>query len=104
MSSEHVTSYKTYAVLWVVLLILTVAMILAEGSSMSRAAIVSVILGGMTAKVVLIGGWYMHLRYERTSLIMLVTVATFFSAAALFFLIAPDGMNILRLDRWVSAP
>ena len=93
---EHLTSYRTYFVLWVVLLMLTLTMIFAEGAGFPRAAAVIIVLGAMTTKVVLIGGWYMHLRQERLSLIVAVVMGTFATAAVLFGLLAPDGISILH--------
>jgi len=93
---EHVTSYRTYFILWMVLLALTVTMIVTEGAGLPRALTVGVVLIAMLTKVALIGGWYMHLRYERVSLIAAVVLGTFVTAAVLFGLIAPDGINALR--------
>jgi caa(3)-type oxidase subunit IV len=93
---EHLTPYRTYFVLWIVLLALTVTMIVAEGAGLPRVLTVGIVLSAMTAKVVLIGGWYMHLRYERVSLVAAVAGGTLLTAAVLIALIAPDGINILR--------
>lgn len=93
---DHVTSYRTYFILWIVLLALTVTMIVTEGAGLPRVLTVGVVLVAMITKVVLIGGWYMHLRYERMSLIAAVVLGTFVTAAVLFALIAPDGINALR--------
>ena len=93
---EHMTSYRTYFVLWVVLLMLTLTMIFAEGAGFPRAAAVIIVLGAMTTKVVLIGGWYMHLRQERLSLIVAVVLGTFATAAVLFGLLAPESISVLH--------
>ncbi|MSR07789.1 MAG: hypothetical protein EXR93_12100 [Gemmatimonadetes bacterium] len=94
---EHVTSYRTYWVLWVVLLLLTVIMLVTEAAGLPRLVTVGVILLAMTVKVVTIGAWYMHLRYERLSLILSVVLGTFATAGALYFLLIPDGLAMHRL-------
>lgn len=93
---EHLTSYRTYFVLWIVLLLLTLTMIFAEGAGFPRPAAVMIVLGAMTTKVVLIGGWYMHLRQERLSLIVAMVMGTFATAAVLFGLLAPDGIHVFN--------
>jgi caa(3)-type oxidase subunit IV len=89
---EHLTPYRTYFVLWIILLVLTVTMILAEGAGLPRMLTVGIVLSAMVTKVVLIGGWYMHLRYERLGLVAAVAGGT----AVLIALIAPDGIHVLR--------
>jgi caa(3)-type oxidase subunit IV len=94
---QHVTSYRTYFVIWMVLLALTVTMILAESAGLPRVLTVGIVLTAMVVKVVLIGGWYMHLRYERLSLVVAVVGGTMLTAAVMIALLAPDGVNILHL-------
>ena len=96
---EHVTSYRTYWVLWVVLLLLTVSMFAAEAAPFSRAVVVGIILFAMSVKVVTIGAWYMHLRYERPALILSVSLGTFLTAAALFFLLVPEAHHVFRASQ-----
>lgn len=93
---EHLTPYRTYFILWVILLVLTVTMIVAEGAGLPRVLTVGIVLSAMTMKVVLIGGWYMHLRYERVGLVAAVAGGTLLTAAVLIALIAPDGIHVLR--------
>jgi caa(3)-type oxidase subunit IV len=94
---ERITPYRTYWILWVILLALTAIMIVTEGAGLPRAATIAVVVGAMVTKVTLIGGWYMHLRYERAALIAAVVGGTFATAAILFFLIAPDGIAMHRM-------
>lgn len=94
---ERLTPYRTYWIVWGILLGLTMTMIVAEGAGLPRAAAIAVVLGAMATKVTLIGGWYMHLRFERAALVACVVGGTFATAAFLFFLIAPDGIAALRL-------
>jgi len=92
-------SYKTYWYTWGVLLVLTLGMILAGGSAISKVWIVALLLAGMLAKATLILGNFMHLRFERVGLILTVVIGIVFTALALFFGIAPDGVRILHLGQ-----
>jgi cytochrome c oxidase subunit IV len=94
---EHVTSYRTYWILWVVLLGLTLTMIGTEAAGLPRVATVGIIVLAMTVKVATIGAWYMHLRYERLGLILAVALGTFVTAGFLFFLLVPDGIHMHNL-------
>lgn len=95
---EHVTSYRTYWILWVVLLLLTVSMFAAEAAPFARPVTVGIILFAMSVKVITIGAWYMHLRYETPALIISVSATTFLTAAALFFLLVPEAQHVLRVS------
>ena len=92
-------SYKTYWYTWGVLLVLTLGMILAGGSAISKVWLVALLLAGMLAKATLILGNFMHLRFERVGLILTVVIGIVFTALALFFGIAPDGVRILHLGQ-----
>lgn len=94
---EGTASYRTYWVAWSILLVLTVLMIAAEGATLPRVVIVLLLVTAMLAKATLIAGWFMHLRFERAALVLSVVGATLATAAFLFFLIAPDGVSMLRL-------
>ena len=92
-------SYKTYWYTWGVLLVLTLGMLLAGGAAISKVWIVALLLAGMLAKATLILANFMHLRFERVGLILTVVIGIVFTALALFFGIAPDGVRILHLGQ-----
>lgn len=92
---EGNVSYGTYWKIWVVLLILTLIMLAAEGFGLPAAVALAVLLGAMMTKATLIGGWFMHLRYEKLVIALLLAFCTLLAAAFLFFLIAPDGRAAL---------
>ena len=92
-------SYKTYWYTWGVLLVLTLGMILAGESAISKVWLVALLLAGMLAKATLILANFMHLRFERVGLILTVVIGIVFTALALFFGIAPDGVRILHLGQ-----
>ncbi len=89
-------STKTYWKIWSLLLLITLVMMLIDTAALARTLLVSLLLVGMLAKASLIAAYFMHLRFEKLSLVGIVTAGIFFTAAALFFLIAPDGVWILK--------
>jgi caa(3)-type oxidase subunit IV len=91
------TSYRTYWIAWIILLALTLVMLLIEAFRLPAALTVLVLVGAMLVKAVLIGGWFMHLRYERLALVLSVVIGTLATAAALFVLLVPDGLAIRDL-------
>ncbi len=93
---EPITPYRTYWTAWGILLALTTVMVFTERAGLPRVGMLAVILFAMVMKVVLIGGWYMHLRYERMVLVASVVGGTFATAAVLFFLLIPDGLAVLH--------
>jgi caa(3)-type oxidase subunit IV len=91
------TSYRTYWIAWGILLALTLLMILVEAARLPLALTILVLVSVMLVKATLIGGWFMHLRYEHRALVVAVVGGTLFTAAVLFFLLVPDGIAMLRL-------
>ena len=94
---ERVTPYRAYWIAWGILLALTTIMVFTEGAGLPIAYTVAVVLGAMVTKVVLIGGWYMHLKFERAALVASIVGATFATAAFLFFLLVPDAIRMGQL-------
>ncbi len=93
---ERVMPYRTYWIAWGILLGLTTVMVVTEGAGLPKAAAITVILLAMVTKVTMIGGWYMHLKFERAALVVAVAGATVATAVVLFGLIAADGVSMLR--------
>ena len=91
--SEHV-SHKTYWFTWLALLGLTLVMILIGSAPLPRSGMVILILAGMTTKAGLISSNFMHLRFERASLVATVIGSTVFIVVFLYFLISIDGLWI----------
>lgn len=90
-------SYRVYWIAWTLLLALTLLMLVVEEFQLPLAVTVLVLVGGMLVKATVIGGWFMHLRYERPALVLTVVIGTLATAAALFVLLIPDGMAMQRL-------
>lgn len=96
MQDGHV-SFRTYWGIWGVLLVLTLVMLLLETVELSPVATVLVLVAAMLIKAALIGGWFMHLKFERPALVWPVVGATLLTAAFLYFLLIPDARDILRM-------
>lgn len=91
------TNYKSYWITWGVLLAITGLMLFAEVSPFSRMAVAVLLLTAMAVKALLIGGQFMHLRYEKSGLVLAVAGTVLFLAAFLFILISFDGLRIARM-------
>jgi hypothetical protein len=57
--------YKIYWITWGILLVITVAMLAAEAFHLPRLFLVLFLLAFMMVKAAMIGGNFMHLRFER---------------------------------------
>jgi len=84
MSTSHASpTYKTYWVIWFILLTLTVAMVFIGAKP--------ILIGGMLVKASLITLVYMHLVHEKKNLIWTVMLGIFLTSAVLVVLMIPDG-------------
>ncbi len=93
--TETSISYRTYWGIWGVLLALTLVMIGLEAIELPATATVLLLTTAMMAKALLIAGWFMHLRYERLSLILIVALTILVTASFMFFLLIPDSLAAL---------
>jgi cytochrome c oxidase subunit 4 len=79
---------------WWTLLALTVVMLVVDSLDMPRGLFITVLLSAMLMKASLIGAHFMHLRFERLSLTLMVVVGLLINGAILFALIVPDAARI----------
>ncbi len=91
-------NYRIYWFTWLLLLILTLVMIFVGYAAVPKVLIVLFLLLVMFLKIGLIGGYFMHLRYEKPTLIVTVAAGVLLTAAVLFFLLIPDGMRVWHLS------
>jgi caa(3)-type oxidase subunit IV len=89
--------YKQYWVVWGILLTITSVMLAAEFLSWSKTFVIGLLLAAMMLKAFLIGGQFMHLRFEKPGLVLAVAGAILFLSAFLFILISRDALRILRM-------
>ncbi|MBI3494326.1 MAG: cytochrome C oxidase subunit IV family protein [Acidobacteria bacterium] len=97
MAQKGATSTKVYWITWSVLLTFTLVMVWLDGVSIPRLAFVIAMLVAMLAKASLIASNFMHLRYERVSLILMVVVGLLVTGTLLYVLIVPDAVRIQRM-------
>jgi cytochrome c oxidase subunit 4 len=86
--------YKIYIWTWVALLIITVAMLLAETFDMPRWFLLVFLLFFMAVKAVMIGANFMHLKFEKTNLQVVVAAGLVVTTLILFFFITPEAGHV----------
>lgn len=87
--------YKVYWVTWGILLAITVAMLMAEKFHMPPVVLILFLLAFMMVKAVMIGGTFMHLRFEKTSLSIMVASGILVTSLILLAYITPETWNVL---------
>jgi cytochrome c oxidase subunit IV len=95
--SEHAQGnpYKIYWVTWGILLVITVAMLLAEKFHLPPVFLILFLLAFMMVKAVMIGGTFMHLRFEKSNLAVMVATGILLTSLILFTYITPETWNVL---------
>ena len=73
-------------------------MLVASHTVLPKVLILLLLITAMLLKASLIGAYFMHLRFEKLSLVLAVTAGILATAAILFLLISFDGVRILRLS------
>ena len=96
--------YKVYWVTWAILLVITVGMLAAEALHLPRWFLVGFLLLFMMVKAVMIGGNFMHLRYESVTLRWVVAVGLVVTTLILYFFITPESRHVLEHTTVKSAP
>jgi len=92
--SESFATSRLYWGTWLALLALTMLMLAIDSSPLPRAAFLTLIVSAMIGKAALIGANFMHLRFERWVLPVMVVVGLLINGLILFALIAPDAVRI----------
>ena len=95
--STHTHEHPNYVLIWYWLLGLALVSVLLSALPIPQAVTLFLIFAAACVKAVLVALYYMHLRFERTALVVSLVGATLATAAVLFFLLVPDGMAMLRL-------
>ena len=95
--SDHAEGnpYKIYWVTWGILLVITVAMLLAEKFHLPPWFLILFLLAFMMTKAVMIGGTFMHLRFEKSNLAVMVATGILLTSLILFAYITPEAWNVL---------
>ena len=92
--SQKSTGTKVYWATWSVLLAFTLVMVWLDGVSIPRLVFVVAMLAAMLVKASLIASNFMHLRFERVSLVVMVVIGLLVTGAVLWVLIVPDAVRI----------
>lgn len=95
MSDRHLHPYRIYWITWGFLLVITVAMLAAEAFHMPRWFLVPFLLSFMMLKAVMIGGNFMHLRFEKRNLGIMVLGGIMVTTLILFLYITPESHHVL---------
>ena len=96
MGEPHAHPYRIYWITWFFLLLVTLAMLGAEAFHMPRWFLVPFLLAFMMLKAVMIGGNFMHLRFEKRNLAFMVFAGIMVTSLILFLYIAPDSWSVLE--------
>jgi cytochrome c oxidase subunit IV len=96
--SDATHPYRIYWVTWIILLMVTVAMLLAESFHMPRWFLVAFLVAFMMVKAVMISGNFMHLRYERRNLAFVVGAGILVTSLILFGFISRESQHVLELS------
>jgi cytochrome c oxidase subunit IV len=88
--------YRIYWITWAMLLAITVAMLGAEMFHMPRIVLVVFLLAFMMVKAVMIGGNFMHLRFEKSNLGIMVFCGIMITTLILFCYITPEAKSVLE--------
>ena len=94
MSSEH--GNRLYLTVWVGLLVLTAVEIMLAYMQLSVTVMLLTLMGLSFVKAALIVAYFMHLRFERRSLVLTLIPVTLMCIALMGFFF-PDSLRILEL-------
>ena len=94
--TEHSSSnpYRIYWITWISLLVITVAMLGAEMFHLPRLFLVLFLLAFMMVKAAMIGGNFMHLRFERSNLAWMVGLGILVTSLILYTFITPESWHV----------
>jgi cytochrome c oxidase subunit IV len=83
-------------VTWGILLVITVSMLAAELLHLPRWFLIVFLLSFMMVKALMIGGNFMHLRYEKANLALMVFAGIMVTSLILFAFITPESWNVMH--------
>jgi len=93
-TAAHGSPYRIYWVTWGILLVITVAMLAAEKFHFPRIFLVLFLVVFMLVKATMIGGNFMHLRYEQRNLAFIVAAGLLVTSVILFSFITPESLSV----------
>jgi cytochrome c oxidase subunit IV len=96
--------YKIYWITWGILLVITVAMLAAEMFHLPRLFLVLFLLTFMMVKAAMIGGNFMHLRFERRNLALMVSLGILVTSLILYTFITPESWHVKATSAPAAEP
>ena len=97
-NATHGTGYRLYWITWIFLLAVTMVMLAMEYVSWPQWILLAVLLVAMLVKASVISGYFMHLRFEKPALILIVAASLLLVGAILFGLLAIDALRVHQLS------
>jgi len=97
-NATHGTGYRLYWITWIFLLMVTMVMLAMEYVSWPQWMLLTVLLVAMLVKASVISGYFMHLRFERPALIVIVAASLVLVGLVLFVLLAIDAIRVHQLS------
>lgn len=88
--------YRIYWITWAILLVITVAMLAAEEMHMPRWFLLVFLLIFMMVKAVMIAGNFMHLRYEKRNLAVMVGLGILATSLILYGFVSRESVHVLQ--------
>jgi cytochrome c oxidase subunit IV len=96
--------YKIYWITWGILLVITVAMLAAEAFHLPRLFLVLFLVAFMMVKAAMIGGNFMHLRFERRNLALMVSLGILVTSLILYTFITPESWHVKATSAPAAEP
>ena len=96
--------YGIYWLTWLALLAITVVMLAMEVAGPPKWILLGVLLTAMIAKAAMIAGNFMHLRYERKGLVLIIALSLALTAFFLFGYLAADAHHIRNHPAYAPEP
>jgi cytochrome c oxidase subunit IV len=88
--------YRVYWITWATLLAITVMMLLAEKFHMPPWSLILFLVAFMMVKATMISGTFMHLRFEKGNLALMVGCGILVTSMILLAYITPEAWNVLQ--------
>jgi len=98
-AGSHAGGYRIYAVTWGWLLAITLLELAVVFLGIPKVLLAITLIVMAVLKAGLIMAYFMHLRYEKLSLVYAVVVPMFFLAIVLFSGVGPDALSVLNFRR-----
>ena len=92
------SGYRRYWITWIFLLVVTMIMLAMEYVSWPKWILLTVLLLAMLVKASVISGYFMHLRFEKPALIVIVAAGLLLVGLLLYALLAIDALRVNQLS------